>query len=50
MVVAYTQPDVLMMLDERLSEDKLAIIVETMFAGLSGKDRGARGLSGLRAA
>lgn len=50
MVVAYTQPDVLMMLDERLNEDKLAIIVETLFAGLSGTNRGARGLSGLRAA
>ncbi len=50
MVVACTQPDVLMMLDERLSEEKLAAIVETMFAGLSGKDRGARGLAGLHAA
>lgn len=50
MVVAYTQPDVLMTLDERLSEEKLAAIVETLFAGLTGKDRGARGLSGLRAA
>lgn len=50
MVVAYTQPEVLMMLDERLSEHKLAVIVETMFAGLSGRDRGARGVSGLRAA
>ena len=50
MVVAYTQPEVLMMLDERLSEHKLAVIVETMFAGLSGMDRGARGISGLRAA
>lgn len=50
MVVAYTMPDILMMLDERLSEEKLAAIVDTLFAGLSSRDGGAGGVAGLRAA
>lgn len=50
MIVSYTAPDMLIMLDNRLSEDKLATIVDTLFAGLSAKDGGARGLSGLRVA
>lgn len=50
MVVAYTMPDMLMTLDERLSEEKLGAIVDTLFAGLSARDGGARGLGGLRAA
>lgn len=50
MVIAYTQPDILMMLDDRLHEDKLAAIIDTMFAGLSAEDGGAKGVSGLRAA
>jgi AcrR family transcriptional regulator len=34
----------------RLSEDKLARIIDAIFDGLSGQDRGARGVAGLRAA
>ncbi|TMM48404.1 TetR/AcrR family transcriptional regulator [Qipengyuania marisflavi] len=50
MVVAYTMPDMLMMLDDRLSEAKLGAIIDTLFAGLSGSDGGARGRSSLHAA
>lgn len=50
MVACYTVSDLLPMLDHRLSEEKLAAIVDTMFAGLSAREGGARGLSGLRAA
>ncbi|WP_188645523.1 hypothetical protein [Tsuneonella deserti] len=50
MVLPYTMADVLTYMDERLSEEKLGQIVDTLFAGLSAADRGARGLSGLRAA
>lgn len=35
---------------DRLSEDKLARIIDAMFDGLSAQDRGAKGLTGLRAA
>jgi hypothetical protein len=35
---------------ERLSEDKLARIIDAVFDGLSAQDRGAKGLAGLRAA
>lgn len=50
MVIAYTQPDMLLMLGDRLTEGKLAAIIDTMFAGLSAKDGGSRGTTGLRAA
>ncbi len=50
MAICYTMPDMVPMLDERLSEAKLAAIVDTLFAGLSASDGGARGLTGLRAA
>lgn len=50
MVLPYTMADILTYLDERLSEDKLGRIVDTLFAGLSGADRGSRGVKGLRAA
>jgi AcrR family transcriptional regulator len=50
MVLPYTMADVLTYMDERLSEEKLGRIVDTIFAGLSGAERGARGVSGLRAA
>lgn len=35
---------------DRLSEEKLARIVDAMFDGLSAQDRGAKGVTGLRAA
>ncbi len=50
MVLPYTMADVLTYMDERLSEEKLGRIVDTLFAGLSAADGGARGIKGLRAA
>ena len=50
MVVPYTMAEILTYMDHRLSEEKLGRIVDTLFAGLSGADRGARGVKGLRAA
>ena len=50
MVHPYTMAEILIYLDHRLSEEKLGKIVDTIFAGLSGADRGARGVKGLRAA
>jgi AcrR family transcriptional regulator len=46
----YTSAEVLTYLDHRLSEEKLGRIVDTLFAGLSAADGGARGVKGLRAA
>ena len=50
MVHPYTMAEILIYLDDRLSEEKLGKIVDTIFAGLAGEDRGARGVKGLRAA
>lgn len=50
MVSCYTIPDILPMVEHRLSQDKLAAIVDTLFAGLSAKEGGAGGMRGLRAA
>ena len=50
MVIAYTSPQVMTMIAPRLHEDKLAAIIDTIFAGLSAGDGGSRGVSGLRAA
>ena len=50
MVTNYTLPDSLLHIESRLSEDKLAQIVDTIFAGLSGEDGGARGVNTLRLA
>jgi TetR/AcrR family transcriptional regulator, repressor of the ameABC operon len=50
MVMCYTSPQMMLIIEERLAEDKLAVIVDTLFEGLSGADRGAKGLVGLRAA
>ena len=50
MVLPYTMADVLTFMDERLSEEKLGQIVDTLFAGLSAADGGARGVSELRSA
>jgi AcrR family transcriptional regulator len=50
MVACYTVPDILPMIEHRLTEDKLAAIVDTMFVGLSAREGGAMGLKGLRAA
>lgn len=50
MVLAYTSPQMMMIISHRLSEDKLAAIIDTLFAGLEGGDRGAKPVAGLRAA
>lgn len=50
MVICYTSPQFMMMLDERLTEKKLSQIIDTLFAGLTGKDGGSRGVEGLRLA
>lgn len=50
MMHCYTQPDALTYLGDRLTLEKLGRIIDTVFAGLSAKDGGARGVSGLRVA
>lgn len=50
MVVCYTSPQMLIILEDRLTEDKLAAIVDTLFAGLSSANGGSSGLRGLHAA
>jgi AcrR family transcriptional regulator len=50
MVQPYVNIGLMSMMMERLSEEKLARIVDAMFDGLSAQDRGAKGLTGLRAA
>ena len=50
MTIAYTSPQVMLMIAPRLAEDKLAAIVDTLFAGLSGEDGGARGVNTIRLA
>ena len=51
MVINYTLPDALRgNMAHRLHEDKLARIIDTIFAGLSAEDRGARGVNTLRLA
>lgn len=50
MVANYTLPDALIYIDERLSEEKLARIIDTIFIGLSAEDGGSRGINTLRIA
>lgn len=50
MVICYTSPQMMIIIDHRLAEDKLAAIVDTIFEGLSGKDGGAAGTARLRVA
>lgn len=50
MVFPYTMAENLTFMDERMSEDKLGQIVDTLFAGLSAANGGAQGVTGLRAA
>ncbi|WP_338467487.1 TetR/AcrR family transcriptional regulator [Novosphingobium sp. ZN18A2] len=50
MVSVYCNIGAMLPVMERLSEEKLARIVDAMFDGLSARDRGARGIKGLRAA
>lgn len=48
-VVCYIQPYLVALLDDRLSDEKLARIIDALFDGLSGEDRGALPLTGLSA-
>lgn len=48
MVANYTLPDVLIHLGDKLTEQKLAIIIDTIFIGLSAEDGGSRGVNTLR--
>lgn len=50
MVNCYLQPYLIAMLDDRLSEKKLARIIDAIFEGLSAEDRGAAPTSELRVA
>lgn len=50
MVAPYCALNTMVLLMERLSEDKLARIIDAVFDGLSATDRGARAVTGLRAA
>ena len=48
MVLCYIQPYLIAMIGDRLSEDKLAHIVDAIFGGLDANDGGARGSSQLQ--
>jgi AcrR family transcriptional regulator len=50
MIQPYCNINVMGWMMDRLSEDKLAHIIDAMFDGLSAQDRGAKGVAGLRAA
>ena len=50
MVTLYCNMGTMTYVMDRLSEDKLARIIDAVFDGLSAQDRGASSLSGLRAA
>ncbi|MCY1670117.1 TetR family transcriptional regulator [Novosphingobium sp. SL115] len=50
MCAPYCALNTTIMFMERLSEDKLARIIDAVFDGLSAQDRGAKALTGLRAA
>ncbi|WP_226018552.1 TetR/AcrR family transcriptional regulator [Novosphingobium sp. FKTRR1] len=50
MVAPYCSLTTMSQLMERLTEDKLARIIDAVFDGLSAQDRGAKGMTGLRAA
>jgi AcrR family transcriptional regulator len=49
MLVCYTSPQMLMIIDNRLSEDKLAAILDTAFEGLSSDVGGCAGVAELSA-
>lgn len=49
MMICYTSPQMMMIIGERLQTEKLAAILDTIFAGLSAKDGGAMGVETLKA-
>ena len=50
MVIGYIQPYLIAMIGDRLSEEKLAAIIDAVFDGLDARDGGARGTGKLHAA
>ena len=50
MVSCYLQPYMIAMIEDKLSEEKLALIIGAIFSGLDAKDGGARGTEDIRAA
>jgi AcrR family transcriptional regulator len=50
MVASYVNIALMTLIMPKLSEEKLGRIVDTIFDGLSGDERGARGITGMRAA
>ena len=50
MVSCYLQPYMIAMIEDKLSEEKLALIVGAIFDGLNAKDGGAGGTQDIRAA
>ena len=50
MVSCYLQPYLIAVVDDRLSEEKLGLIVGAIFDGLDSRDGGARGTQDIRAA
>ena len=50
MVSCYLQPYMIAMIEDKLSEEKLALIAGAIFSGLDAKDGGARGTEDIRAA
>lgn len=50
MVICYVSPLMMIQVGDRLEEGKLAAIIDTLFAGLAGGDRGSAPVRGLRAA
>ncbi len=50
MVSNYTLPDALIYLGDKLTEEKLAVIIDTIFIGLSAEGGGSRGVNTLRLA
>lgn len=50
MMVCYTSPQMMMIIEPRLSEEKLASIIDTTFAGLSGAVGTCQGTSHINAA
>jgi AcrR family transcriptional regulator len=49
MLVCYTSPQMMLIIDARLTADKLRAIIDTIFAGLAAKESGAASASGLSA-
>jgi len=50
MVACYVSPQMMLILSDKLALNKLAAIIDTLFAGLSGEDGGALGVNTLRIA